>query len=259
MNTLKEKINGGRRLCGTHVSLAEPSVCEIIGNLGFDFIWIDMEHSYLSCKDVLIHANAARATGTPVIVRVPQHDLTYTKRILEMGVEGIIFPMVRSAEEMNELLSYTLYPPYGCRGCGPQRAIRYGLDDMDTYIDQGHIYNICRFIQIEHIQAVDEIENIASNPYLDGIFFGPYDLSGSINQLGRIFSEDTTALIKRAVDVLRKYGKAIGVSTLSNDEKVLLHWQELGIQILSAGADINYILAGATDVRTKLNILQAEK
>ena len=258
MSLLKEKINAGQSLCGTHVTLAEPSVCEMLGYLGYDFIWVDMEHTYLTCKDVLIHANAARSAGTPVFVRVPQHDLTYTKRILEMGVEGIIFPMVKSAKEMEELLSYTLYPPYGARGCGPQRAIRYGLDRMDNYIDQGHLKEVCRFIQIEHIDAVKDIEAIASHPYLDGIFFGPFDLSGSINQLGKIFDDDTTELIRHVVDVMKKHGKAIGVSTHSADEKVFRHWQDLGVQIIAAGADYSYIMAGATDVKNKLISLQSE-
>ena len=258
MNLLKEKIKAGGRLCGTHVSLAEPSLCEIIGNLGFDFIWIDMEHSYLSCKDVIIHANAARTTGTPVIVRVPQHDLTYTKRVLEMGVEGIIFPMVKNAEEMNELLSFTLYPPYGARGFGPQRAIGYGYEDVNAYIGKGHIHDFCRFIQIEHIDAVKDIEAIASNPYLDGVFFGPNDLSGSINQLLKVYEKDTADLICHAIEVLKKHGKAIGVSTGSTDEKVLRYWQSMGIQILSAGADYGYVLAGASDLRAKLNAVQKE-
>jgi 2-dehydro-3-deoxyglucarate aldolase/4-hydroxy-2-oxoheptanedioate aldolase len=258
MSSLKEKINAGQRLCGTHVTMADPSVCEMLGYLGFDFIWVDMEHTYLTCKDVLVHANAARAAGTPVFVRVPQHDLTYTKRILEMGVEGIIFPMVKSAEEMNELLSYTLYPPYGARGCGPMRGIRYGLDSMDEYVGEGHLKKVCRFIQIEHINAVEEIEAIASHPYLDGIFLGPFDLSGSIHQLGNIFGEDTTALIRRAVEVLKKHGKAIGVSTHSADPEVFRHWQDLGVQVIAAGADYSYIMAGAADVKKHLTDLQSE-
>ena len=107
MNELKEKIKRGERLSGAIVSLTDPCLCEIFGNVGFDYIWIDMEHTYTSYKEVLCHLNAARSTKTPAIVRVPQNDLTFTKKVLEMGPDGIIFPMVRSAKEAEELLSYT--------------------------------------------------------------------------------------------------------------------------------------------------------
>lgn len=257
MKTLKEKVKNCEEICGTHVSLAEPSVCEIIGYLGFDFIWVDMEHSFLTAKDVFIHANAARAAGTPVIVRIPQGDLTFIKRIMEMGVEGIVFPMIKSADEFEEMMSYTLYPPYGKRGFGPQRAIRYGLDDVDEYIGEGHINRFCRFIQIEHINAVNEIERIASNPYLDGIFFGPNDLSGSINQLGRVYDKDTTDLIKHTVKVLKAHGKSIGVSTGSTEPEVLEHWHSLGINMISSGADFEYLRVCASETLKRLRKVQS--
>ncbi len=256
MKTLKEKVEACEQICGTHVALADPSMCEIIGHLGYDFIWVDMEHSFLSAKEVFIHANAARAAGTPVIVRVPQHDLTVTKRMLEIGVEGIIFPMIHNAAEMNEMLSYTLYPPYGQRGFGPQRAVRYGLDDVAEYTGEGHLKKICRFVQIEHINAVNEIEQIACHPYLDGIIFGPCDLSGSINQLGNVFGPDTTALIKRTVAVMKAHGKSVGISYGSTDPAVLRHWHELGINMISAGSDVDYVRNSALDTLQKLREAQ---
>ena len=152
----------------------------------------------------------------------------------------------------------TLYPPYGKRGYGPIRAVRYGLDPSDEYINQGHIQNICRFIQIERISAVEDIEAIASNPYLDGIFFGPFDLSGSINQLGNLYGDDVTALIRRTVEIMKNHNKAIGISIGTTDEKELRHWQDLGIQILSVASDYGYILSGASDVLNKLHTVQAE-
>ena len=99
MSKLKEKIVKREPICGTHVQLADPEICSIYGQLGYDYIWLDMEHTYLSYKDVLHSLNAAKLNGTPVLVRVPQDDLTPLKKVLEMGPEGVIFPMVNSAEE----------------------------------------------------------------------------------------------------------------------------------------------------------------
>ena len=79
MNTLLSRIRQGEKLCGTIVCLSDPSLFEIMANAGYDYIWIDMEHSYLSCKEVLCHLNTARSVGTAAIVRVPQDDLTVPK------------------------------------------------------------------------------------------------------------------------------------------------------------------------------------
>ena len=254
--TLKEKVLNCEKIRGTHVSLSDCTVCEILGYLGYDFIWVDMEHTFLSEQDVCVHLNAAKAAGTPVIVRVPQDDLTATKRILDMGADGIIFPMVHNAEEAKRLLSYTLYPPYGIRGFGPQRGLRYGLDDADEYIGKGHLDRVCRFIQVEHIEAVNDIEQIAQIPYLDGIIFGPNDLSGSIGQLGQVYGEDTTNYIRQVISVFKKYNKCIGVSTGSTDINVLKHWNDLGINMISAGADYSYVLEGAKNQLENLKKVQ---
>jgi len=172
-----------------------------------------------------------------------------------MGPDGIIFPMVHSAEEAKELLSYTLYPPYGKRGFGPQRAIRYGIDNVKNYIGEGHL-DMCRFVQIEHFEAVDDIENIAKIPYLDGIIFGPFDLSGSINKLGDVFGEENTKLIKRTIEVVKQYGKTIGVSMGPSDVDTLKHWRDLGINMISSGSDFTYILEGATKTLENLRKVQ---
>ena len=123
MNKLRERLNKKEKILGSIVSLTDPCLCEIMGNAGFDCVWIDTEHTYMSYKEVLCHLNAARSASIPAVVRLPQDDLTATKKILEMGPEGIIFPMVRSADELEHLIDMTLYPPLGSRGFGPLRAI----------------------------------------------------------------------------------------------------------------------------------------
>ena len=94
MNKLRERLNKKEKILGSIVSLTDPCLCEIMGNAGFDCVWIDTEHTYMSYKEVLCHLNAARSASIPAVVRLPQDDLTATKKILEMGPEGIIFPMV---------------------------------------------------------------------------------------------------------------------------------------------------------------------
>ena len=123
---LKEKILNKEKTVGMYVQLSDISIARIAGLAGYDFVWVDIEHSYMSYETLLGHVMALKAEGTPVIVRSPQNDLTATKKILEMGVDGIIFPMILSAEEANQAIAWSTYPNEGERGFGPMNAIDYG-------------------------------------------------------------------------------------------------------------------------------------
>ena len=240
---LKEKIKNGEKIIGTHINFSDPSVGRIAGLAGYDFVWIDMEHNYMSFESLLAQIIAVKSTGTPVIVRAPQDDLTATKKILEIGPDGIIFPMIRTAEEANRIISNTLYPPYGRRGFGPMNAVGYGAEDILSFVQSNH-KTMCRFIQIEHVDAVKKIDEIIKNEYIDGDIIGANDLSGSIGELCNVFGENTTALIKEAISKLKAAGKYIGVSTGDLAESTFKHWSEMGVDMISAGADFDFLTAG---------------
>jgi len=256
--TLKEKVISALPISGTHVNLSDPIVTEIFASLGYDFIWVDMEHTTLSCEEVYHHLLAARACGTPVVVRVPADDLTFTKRILELGVDGIVFPMVKNAGHAKELLDWTLYPPYGKRGCGPKGAVRYGLASEPEYYGPGHL-KLCRFVQIELKSAAEDAEAIAALPCLDGVVLGMHDLSGSIGRLGDIFCGENLALAKRAIQAVRGAGKTVGVSTFSTDPEVLRRYHTMGINMISTGADYDYVLRMAKATLRTLSDVRGEE
>ena len=242
--TLKEKIQAGKSICGTLVNIPSIAVTEMMGYSEYDYLWIDLEHSAITIDMCYAMLVAAKSVGRQAIVRVPQNDLTYTKKVLEMGPDGIIFPMVHSAEEAEELLSYTLYPPYGNRGCGPQRAVRYGMDDEIAYFKSGP-RDLCRFMQIECKSFVEDLEKIVANPYIDGFILGLADLSGSINEIGDFFGENNLALAKRAIEIARAHGKIVGSATLATDEKTLSMLHGMGIKMITCGSDFNHIVNGA--------------
>lgn len=248
---LKQKILNGEKTIAMLHHLTDISVAKIIGLAGYDYIWIDMEHTYFSHETLLEHIIAIKATGTPVVVRVPQDELTVTKKVLEMGVDGIIFPMVKSAEEIDRLIASTLYPPYGDRGFGPMNAIDYGYNDAKEYVEHNH-ERMCRFIQIEHKQVVEELDEIIKNPYIDGYILGPNDLSGSYGMMLDVFSEKITEVIRGVVDKLHKAGKYVGLATGDTREEVLQHWKNLDIDMIVAGADYDYIRIMANENRKNL-------
>lgn len=248
---LKEKILQRKKMIGMHINLNDIAIARIAGLAGYDYIWLDLEHSYLSLENLMSYIFAIKETGTAVIVRVPQDDLTYTKKVIEMGVDGIIFPMVKTAEQAKKLIESTLYPPYGTRGFGPMNAVGFGFDDVKTYVNNTKD-NLCRFIQIEHKDAIDNLEEIIKNEFIDGYIFGPNDLSGSINELCDVFGENTTTLIMKGISILKKAGKYIGLSTGDTESAVFKHWSSLGIDMLSAGADFGFLQSSAFTNRVKL-------
>lgn len=241
---LKEKIQSGKSICGTMVNIPATCSAEMMGYFDYDYLWIDLEHSAITLDVCYSQLVAAKSVGKPSIVRVPQNDLTYTKKVLEMGPDGIIFPMVHNAKEAEELLSYTLYPPYGNRGCGPQRAVKYGVDDEIAYFKSGP-KSLCRFLQVECKSFVEDMEKVASNPFIDGFIIGFADLAGSINEVGNFFGENNIALAKKAIEIANKHGKIVGTATLATDEKTLKMLHDLGIKMITCGADFNYIVKGA--------------
>ncbi len=245
MNSLRSKLENGEKICGSLVCLTDPCLCEIMGNVGFDCVWIDMEHTYMSYKDVLCHLNAAKSSGISSVVRLPQNDLTATKKILEMAPDGVIFPMVKSAEELKDLIEMTLYPPYGTRGFGPMRAIGYGADDAKEYVDSKSL-ELCRFVQIEHIDLIKNIDEIVKIPYVDGFIFGPNDLSASLDDFLNVFGEATISSIKHAVEQLKKHNKIVGLAG-GMSEKEITNWSRFDLDMLFAGADWCYVYnAGKT-------------
>ena len=250
MNTLREKLERKEKILGTLVSLTDPCLCEIMGNVGYDAVWIDTEHTYMSKKDVLCHLNAAHSAGIASLVRLPQNDLTATKQILEMGPDGVIFPMVRSAKEARELLSMTLYPPHGTRGFGPLRAIGYGALDAKEYVTRDS-FDMLRLMQIEDIKMIEELEKILEIPYIDGFIFGPNDLSGSLGEFLNVFGDTTMSVIKATAERLMASGKYVGLAGGATDFEIET-WSALGLNMLFLGADWSFVFGGARTTLQKM-------
>ena len=253
---LKERVKNKEKLIGMYVQLTDISIARIAGLAGYDFVWVDTEHSYMSLETLLGHIMALKTTGTPVIVRVPQDDLTATKKIMEMGVDGIIFPMVRSVEEASRVIASTLYPPYGDRGFGPMGAVDYGMKNVKEYIKNSPD-ELCRFVQVEHMDTIECLDEIMVNPYIDGYVFGPNDLCGSLNMLGEPFDEKITKIIKETVDKLHAADKYVAIASGGYGEEVIQHWHDLGADMLSAGADFDFIRDGA--VKNRINMEKIHK
>ncbi len=241
MNKFKERLLKGESLIGFEVDLAEPCISEMAAACGFDFIWVDTEHQAQDYETVLNQIIACKAGGAASLVRVPQNEPFLAKRVLEMGPDGIIFPNVNSAAELQKAMDACLYPPLGKRGFGPKRACGYGRIPLDEYIKEAPDA-MCRFAQIEHVDAVNDLDNMLKIKGCDGFIVGPCDLSGSIGLLNETKHEKVVELMKIVIAKCQKAHKPIGVAAAYAGADDIRFWKDLGFQFISSGTDTAAII-----------------
>jgi 2-dehydro-3-deoxyglucarate aldolase/4-hydroxy-2-oxoheptanedioate aldolase len=242
MNIFRQRLLNREKLVGTEVDLCDPCIAEMMALQGFDFIWIDTEHEAVDYHTTLMHVIATHSGWALSLVRIPWNEPYLAKRVLEMGPDGIIFPMVQNYEEGKKAVGSCLYPPLGSRGFGPRRAVGYDGDNNNAYIAAGP-ETVCRFVQIEHASAVHEMAKMAAIPHLDGFILGPCDLSGSIGHLNDLYCPQNVALIDAAIEAAKKAGKPIGVAYGGTGEDEHRWWFDRGVDFISAGSDICAIVA----------------
>jgi 2-keto-3-deoxy-L-rhamnonate aldolase RhmA len=243
---MKEKLKRNGILIGTHISFQDSSITELIGRVGFDFLWLDMEHTALDRSDIQLHLIAAQAAGVPGIVRIPWNDPILVKPILEMGASGIVFPSESTRKEAEKAVQSCLYPPKGFRGFGPRRAVMYGIRDEVDYIkNSGN--EIFKIIQIETKEGVSHLDEIVQVDGIDAVVVGPYDLSGSLGILGEVTSRTVKLTMDHIVKTCQQAGVTAGVSIGGYNHRIVQDWLDRGIGFLSIGVDSWYVLRGAQE------------
>ena len=199
-HSLKNKIARQLPLVGTLVTLPSPEIVEILCSAGFDWLFIDLEHSALSIKDAQALLQAANPHVESVI-RVPLNDEIWIKKSLDIGASGIVVPQIQTAEEAAQAVRWCKYPPEGSRSVGIARAQGYGAR-FKPYLDSAN-EETAVILQIEHIRAIQNIESIVSIPGIDCLFIGPYDLSASMGKTGLVNDpevQDAISMVKKCAD-----------------------------------------------------------
>ncbi|MBQ9804904.1 MAG: aldolase [Clostridia bacterium] len=250
----REKILNKIPVCGTHISTGDFIVADILAQCGFDFIWIDTEHSCMDYRDLLACISVIRARGIPVVVRAQVNTPAHTKRLLEMGIDGIVFPYIETVEQAKQAIASCLYPPQGFRGFGPLGAVNYGLRDNAEYIEKSSD-ELAIFLQVESETAVKNLPQICQLEHADGFILGPCDMSGSIGLLGQVQSEQNMALIRSTMDILAQYDKCPGISLGTTEENEQRFWIDLGLRFVSAGTDYDYLCQNAKKNAQQLQCL----
>jgi len=247
MNQFTTRLKQRELLLGTMLSLPSPEVAEIISRCGFDWLFLDGEHSPASILDWQ-RAMQAVSGRSACLLRVPSNTEACIKKALDIGADGVIVPMINSAEQARDAVAWSHYPPGGSRGVGPGRASGYGRNLAD-YIRRAN-EEIAVVLQIEHIDAVNNIDAIADVAGVDAFFIGPSDLSASMGKNGHLEDTDVRAAITMVADACRYREIPLGFFGMSVESVKPMIAE--GCTLICTGTDADFVSRGALKAVTEL-------
>lgn len=233
---LKERLRRRERLFAGWVSYAHPSITETFARAGFDFIAIDMEHSTISLEQAQRIIAASQSEGVPCLPRSVSHSNDWFKPLLESGADGLLVQMVNTPEEIEAIIGHLKYPPVGCRSYGVNRAQAYGFD-FDTYIQSWNETSTF-IIQVESIQAVENIEKLLAFDEIDGVMIGPYDISGSLGVPGQTSHPLVIEASRKVIVACERFGKSCGTQVADTSPDSVQALFDLGHTFAILGSDL---------------------
>ena len=241
MAQFKGKLKRNETVVGPWITVPDAAIVEILGRTGFDFLLIDGEHAPFDNSSLRAALTACDNTPAEAVVRVRANEEPRIKLALDLGADGVLVPMVNSADDARRAVNAAKYPTLGSRGLGPWRAADYyrnyegyiaGADDATALI-----------IQIEHKDAVAAIDDIIAVEGIDAIFVGPADLTGSLGHATNTTNDDTLAAIKEGAAACRARNMPMGIDCITAEH--ITRWAALGFCFFTFTADIEYLDQGA--------------
>jgi len=236
MPTLKARLGSSDPTIGSWVQLGDEALIEMMAKGPFDWLCIDLEHTTISIEQCGKIIRVADLAGCPTLVRLSGHDPAQIKRVLDAGAVGIIAPMVNTAREASEIVSAATYPPIGTRGVGLARAQDYGLS-FPEYLKRMSHDLIC-IMQVEHIDGVNNLEEILAVDGVDGFFIGPYDLSASLGHPGSFDHPVVLAAMARVAEVVKNDDVLAGIHVVEPDVGRLEEVVAAGYRFVGFGSDM---------------------
>lgn len=228
----KTKLEEQQLLLAPMVTIDSSVTVEILAACGYDWLFIDAEHSPMTYMDI---QRVVRAAGAkmPCLVRLEETAELPIKKALDAGAVGIIAPMVNSAWDARNVVQWAKYPPIGQRGVGLGRAHGYGLNFQD-YVTRANEDTVV-VVQAEHIASVNNIDSIVQVSGVDAVFVGPYDLSASLGVMGQVDHPEVVKAIDHVTGVCREANMPIGLFGL--DAAAVQPYVDRGYSLVVAGVD----------------------
>lgn len=250
MKNLKKRLKQGETLNGCWLNLGSPLTAEIVGQAGFDWVLIDLEHGAGVEKDVLAQLQALESTPTAALVRVESAESPRISRILDMGAEGIMCPKVDDAKEAKKVIDGLHYPPFGNRGVAKMVRATQFAQNFDSYYATSR-ETILGVVQIETLKSLKHLDAIAAVEGVDVLFIGPADLSMAMGIFGQFDHPTFVTAVNNIVQAAEKAGKATGILLFNPDDYD--KYRKLGIRFIACGADATFVTNGAKTMAAKLN------
>lgn len=244
--SLRRRMLAGKTLIGSWINSGSPIVAELMAACGFDFLCVDVEHSAVDLPQAQQLFQAVRS-GRPdcaAIVRLHGVDYAFVKRYLDAGACGVVAPLVRTREEAALLVQAAKYPPVGLRGVGFCRANAYGLRIADECARAND--EIFLAVQIEHIDAVRNIDSILSVPGIDAAFIGPYDLTASMGITAQFEHPTYLAARDAILAACRRHSVVPGIHVVQPDVAQARACMAEGYRFLAYSLDITMLTAACT-------------
>jgi 2-keto-3-deoxy-L-rhamnonate aldolase RhmA len=245
MNNKKNKLS-----IGSWITLGHPSIAEIMCKAGFDWLAIDLEHSSITLKEAEELIRVINLCKVKPFVRLTSNNSDQIKRVLDSGAEGIIVPMVNCYKDAVNAVEACYYPPLGKRSVGLARAQKYGAG-LKEYIKWKN-KNLCLIVQIEHVDAIDNLEEIFSIKKINGYMIGPYDLSASLGIPGDFDNKIFKNAVKTIIKIASKFKLKKGIHVVEPDTKIFYEKIKEGFDMIAYSLDIRMLDVACKNVTAKI-------
>jgi 4-hydroxy-2-oxoheptanedioate aldolase len=238
---------------GIWASFPSSATVEALSHSTYDWMLIDAEHAPISLDTLHAQLQAATSGALEVVVRPPECQQTLVKRLLDLGVQNFMFPMIDTAEQALAAVSFTRYPPYGVRGiAGATRASKYGR--IDQYLQTAHT-QVAVVVQLESKLAIENAQAIASVEGVNACFIGPNDLAASLGYPGELKHPDVLSAIDAAIHAVKRAGKCVGMLCSSYEDAA--HFHAKGVRLIACGSDARLLTRAADAMGSKLKTIPA--
>ena len=234
LNTFKQAMLAKRRQIGLWVSLAGPYTAEAVATTGFDWLLIDGEHAPNDVRSLLGQLQAVAPYPAHPVVRPVTGDVALIKQLLDVGVQTLLIPMVETAEQAAQMVAATRYPPRGIRGVGSGGARASRWSAIKGYATDADA-QMCVLVQVESLRGLKNLAEISAVEGVDGVFFGPADLSASMGHLGNADHPDVLRAIDDGIATIKAAGKAPGI--LVFDRTLGQRYVDAGVVFIAVGVD----------------------
>lgn len=233
-NRLKAKLKNGEAAFGTYVRHAEPGLSEILCYLGFDFLFIDSEHAGIEPRDCENLARVCELHNVMPVIRIPSNQPWMIGRYFDLGMQGVMVPMVNSAAEAEAVVRAAKFQPEGSRGLAGARAAGYAQAPgfhFGNYVREANAETLV-VVQVETKESVEALPEIVKVPGIDVIFVGPTDLANSYGVPGEYTHPAVQAAFDYIAEVVRGSDKTLGV--LATTVEATAEWRKRGALYISS-------------------------